>query len=176
MASAKHLVLFHHEPANNDATPRRAAEGGRAASRSSPAATRRSRSRPHTTDWRSISEHIEGACGFLALVLLAAVHALPAGRTADHQTHCVTPSSTVTSGSSRSSATADPVVMVLIDEHSLATYGQWPWPRTRVAELIRAISERKPRLHRARHVFPGTGPLLARPRSPTRCRSSRRDW
>lgn len=40
--------------------------------------------------------------------------------------------------------TADPVVMVLIDEHSLGTYGQWPWPRTRVAELIRAISELKP--------------------------------
>ena len=40
--------------------------------------------------------------------------------------------------------TADPVVMVLIDEHSLGTYGQWPWPRTRVAELIRAISDLKP--------------------------------
>src|SRR5262249_46079361 len=28
-----------------------------------------------------------------------------------------------------------------IDEHSLAAYGQWPWPRTRVAELIGAISD-----------------------------------
>jgi len=35
-----------------------------------------------------------------------------------------------------------PVIMVLIDEHSLAAYGQWPWPRTRVAELVRAISDK----------------------------------
>jgi adenylate cyclase len=32
--------------------------------------------------------------------------------------------------------TARPVVIVDIDEKSLAKYGQWPWPRTRVADLI----------------------------------------
>ncbi|QJR16653.1 CHASE2 domain-containing protein [Usitatibacter palustris] len=40
--------------------------------------------------------------------------------------------------------TAEPVVIVAIDEHSLREFGQWPWPRTRVAELIRRIGEGKP--------------------------------
>ena len=37
-----------------------------------------------------------------------------------------------------------PVTIVVIDEASLAAYGQWPWPRSRVAELIGRISEAKP--------------------------------
>src|SRR3954466_10490202 len=32
--------------------------------------------------------------------------------------------------------TARPVRIVDIDEKSLARYGEWPWPRTRVANLI----------------------------------------
>lgn len=32
--------------------------------------------------------------------------------------------------------TPQPVAIVDIDEQSLARYGQWPWPRTRVAELV----------------------------------------
>ena len=32
-----------------------------------------------------------------------------------------------------------PVVIVDIDAESLAAYGQWPWPRTQVADLVRAI-------------------------------------
>jgi adenylate cyclase len=32
--------------------------------------------------------------------------------------------------------TARPVRIVNIDDKSLAKYGQWPWPRTRIAELI----------------------------------------
>jgi adenylate cyclase len=32
--------------------------------------------------------------------------------------------------------TARPVVIVNIDEKSLAKFGQWPWPRTRVADLV----------------------------------------
>src|ERR1700712_1220040 len=32
--------------------------------------------------------------------------------------------------------TAKPVRIVNIDERSLAKFGQWPWPRTRVADLI----------------------------------------
>src|SRR4051812_5937303 len=31
---------------------------------------------------------------------------------------------------------AKPVAIVDIDEKSLAEFGQWPWPRTRVADLI----------------------------------------
>src|SRR3954469_12301414 len=32
--------------------------------------------------------------------------------------------------------TAKPVRIVNIDEKSLAKFGQWPWPRTRVADLV----------------------------------------
>ena len=50
--------------------------------------------------------------------------------------------------------TTDPVAMVLIDEHALASYGQWPWPRTRMAELITRISERAPASIALDMVFP----------------------
>lgn len=36
-------------------------------------------------------------------------------------------------------ADSQPVVAVDIDEESLAAFGQWPWPRTLVADLIRRI-------------------------------------
>ena len=36
------------------------------------------------------------------------------------------------------------VVIVAIDEASLAARGQWPWPRTLVAELVRRIAAGKP--------------------------------
>lgn len=36
--------------------------------------------------------------------------------------------------------TARPVVIVDIDEKSLAKDGQWPWPRTRVAELVTKLT------------------------------------
>ncbi len=35
--------------------------------------------------------------------------------------------------------TAQPVVVVDIDEESLAVFGQWPWPRTLLADLIERI-------------------------------------
>src|SRR5260221_310122 len=38
-------------------------------------------------------------------------------------------------------ATQRPVVIVDIDEESLRKLGQWPWPRTRVAELIARLTE-----------------------------------
>jgi len=38
------------------------------------------------------------------------------------------------------------VVIVDIDEKSLAQYGQWPWPRTQVAKLVRRIAEGQPRV------------------------------
>ena len=37
-----------------------------------------------------------------------------------------------------------PVTIVAIDEPSLARYGQWPWPRTRIAELVERIADAKP--------------------------------
>src|SRR6266481_1737407 len=36
--------------------------------------------------------------------------------------------------------TARPVVIVDIDEKSLAKFGQWPWPRTRIADLITELT------------------------------------
>jgi adenylate cyclase len=36
--------------------------------------------------------------------------------------------------------TARPVRIIDIDERSLAKYGQWPWPRTRIVELINALT------------------------------------
>lgn len=36
-----------------------------------------------------------------------------------------------------------PVVIVDIDEESLSTYGQWPWPRTMIAGLITRLSDMK---------------------------------
>jgi adenylate cyclase len=37
--------------------------------------------------------------------------------------------------------TARPVRIIDIDDRSLAKYGQWPWPRTRVAELVNALTK-----------------------------------
>jgi adenylate cyclase len=36
--------------------------------------------------------------------------------------------------------TARPVRVIDIDDKSLAKYGQWPWPRTRVAELVNRLT------------------------------------
>jgi adenylate cyclase len=36
--------------------------------------------------------------------------------------------------------TAKPVRIVNIDEKSLAKFGQWPWPRTRIADLITSLT------------------------------------
>ncbi len=40
--------------------------------------------------------------------------------------------------------TAQPVTIVEIDEQTLATVGQWPWPRDRLATLINSIAALKP--------------------------------
>ena len=37
--------------------------------------------------------------------------------------------------------TKQPIAIVDLDEASLREFGQWPWPRTRVAELIDGIAE-----------------------------------
>ena len=38
-------------------------------------------------------------------------------------------------------ATERPVVIIDIDEQSLKSVGQWPWPRTRIADLISRLSQ-----------------------------------
>src|SRR5450631_3231383 len=37
--------------------------------------------------------------------------------------------------------TARPVTIIDIDEKSLAKFGQWPWPRTRIADLITNLTK-----------------------------------
>ena len=39
---------------------------------------------------------------------------------------------------------SEPATIVAIDEHALEQFGQWPWPRTRVAQLISAIAAADP--------------------------------
>jgi len=39
---------------------------------------------------------------------------------------------------------SQPVTIVAIDEKSLQAFGQWPWPRYRLAELIESIAKYKP--------------------------------
>lgn len=39
---------------------------------------------------------------------------------------------------------AEPVTIVAIDENALASLGQWPWPRNRLAALVDAIAAMKP--------------------------------
>ena len=36
------------------------------------------------------------------------------------------------------------MAIVVIDEDAIAHFGQWPWPRTRIAELVTRISEHEP--------------------------------
>jgi signal transduction histidine kinase/CHASE2 domain-containing sensor protein len=40
---------------------------------------------------------------------------------------------------------SDRVAMVLIDDATLEQHGRWPWPRTELAKLIRAVSAQKPK-------------------------------
>ena len=37
-----------------------------------------------------------------------------------------------------------PAVIVAIDELALERHGQWPWPRTRIAQLIAGVAAGKP--------------------------------
>ena len=49
---------------------------------------------------------------------------------------------------------AAPVVVVLIDENSIARHGQWPWPRTKMAGLIEAIARHRPAAIGLDLIFP----------------------
>ena len=52
-----------------------------------------------------------------------------------------------------------PVRIVAIDEKSLAKYGQWPWPRTLVATLVRKIAAGHPRVLGVDIIFAETDRL-----------------
>lgn len=40
--------------------------------------------------------------------------------------------------------TSMPVIIIGLDEHALDVAGQWPWPRTKVADLLRKLQAMKP--------------------------------
>src|SRR4051812_32305027 len=50
--------------------------------------------------------------------------------------------------------TARPVRIVNIDEKSLAKYGQWPWPRTRIADLVNHLTRMGARVIAFDIMFP----------------------
>ncbi len=83
-----------------------------------------------------------GGLRVLALVLLAALSLFIVFSDAAHALR-----HTVFDGYQRLfplERTTNPVTVVVIDEDDLRRYGQWPWPRTRVAELVERISDHKP--------------------------------
>ena len=47
-----------------------------------------------------------------------------------------------------------PAVIVAIDETALERYGQWPWPRTRIAQLVTAIADARPAVIGVDLLFP----------------------
>ena len=87
-------------------------------------------------------------------------------------------------------ATQRPVVIVDIDEESLRKLGQWPWPRTRVADLVTQAARGSARGHRLRRHLRRAGPAVAGARrrqlprsrrgnprtSCARCRATTRSW
>ena len=105
---------------------------------------------PRTTGWRSISEFVVfplrrlapgpravGAGLLAALCLLVGLEPGPLASLRDsvfdaYQKLMPRPRSTM------------PAVIVAIDERTLDTRGQWPWPRTVMAELIKAIDKARP--------------------------------
>lgn len=54
-----------------------------------------------------------------------------------------------------------PATIVEIDERSLATLGQWPWPRTQVARLVQTIAEHQPAAIGFDLLFPESDRLSA---------------
>ncbi len=55
--------------------------------------------------------------------------------------NCASVPSTDTRSSNPRQTTQRPVVIIDIDEKSLARFGQWPWPRTRVADLVKRLTD-----------------------------------
>ncbi len=65
--------------------------------------------------------------------------------------------------SSQAKTTNGEVVVVEIDDASLASLGQWPWPRNKLAELLTTIGDAKPAVVGVDILFPErdrTSPIL----------------
>jgi len=60
------------------------------------------------------------------------------------------------------------VTIIDIDEKSLAKFGQWPWPRTRIADMVASLTRPRRRRDRFDIMFAepdrlSTGVLRSRP-------------
>src|SRR5262249_3681049 len=116
------------------------------ASRRSPGATTRSRSPPPGTAWRSTSSVMSPlrrgrVLGVVLLALLTVVAGMPVLRGRDLLRFAWFDALRRLAPRVRVSA---PVVIVDVDGKSLARHGQWPWPRTLLAELIDRVSALEP--------------------------------
>ncbi|WP_110032220.1 CHASE2 domain-containing protein [Hoeflea marina] len=57
-------------------------------------------------------------------------------------------------------STTDDIVLITIDDAALAREGRWPWPRTRIAELIACIGAAHPSAFGIDILFPDAGDAL----------------
>ena len=149
MAGARHLCLFHHEPMHGDEAIARVLAETRRYEEIITHRQSRCASAPPTTGWKSVCErslrrrsrehpsYRRIAAIGIGLLVAAGRADLAASRagtlrlqSAWFDTYQMLKPRDVAS---------TPVTVVEIDERSLARLGQWPWPRTLLAELIRDI-------------------------------------
>ena len=149
MAEARHLCLFHHEPVFDDAAidaraGRDAAPRGDHA-RSEPAARQRGLRRAGN---RAVTPRAERRAtagwidriGLVGVVLSLAFAALTCAAAGVGRPAAVGLVRRATSRSLRARSTSLPVTVVEIDQKSVAAIGQWPWPRTQLAQLVNTIN------------------------------------
>jgi hypothetical protein len=152
LAGAKHLCLFHHEPSHSDQAIDAVLADTRRSRRSRGPASRSRSARP-TTAWKSSCESDGGV-----RTGRAPNRAHPPRRNRRPRgTRCRRRERLLTSlracgprGSTRARRSAPrtpksaPAVIVEIDQKSLKAIGQWPWPRSVMAELVEATHRHKP--------------------------------
>ena len=193
MAGARHLCLFHHEPAYSDQAidavlDRHAASRGDHAIGDAAQA-----SPPRTTAWKSSCEALTAASGpdarrtgriRLAGIAVLLALAVLIGREA----HLTSPLRSAWFDAYQRLAPrvpqSMPVTVVEIDQKSLAAIGQWPWPRSTMAELVDAISRERPAAIALDILMPkptgcrrngcSRAPARRTPCSPRRSRAARR--
>ena len=152
MAGARHLCLFHHEPAYSDqaidavlADTRRLEE----ITRTGAATHHQCRLRRHGN--RVVKPTAASApdarrIGRIRLVGIAVLVALAVliGREASVTSLLSAPWFDAYQAVAPRIAKSMPAVVVEIDQKSLKEVGQWPWPRNKMAELVEAIRREHP--------------------------------
>ena len=150
-AGARQLCLFHHDPANDDETIA-SSSPTRSASRKSPAPASPSSSPPPTTGWKSRCEPGRGSGGRRAPVgpcspggrsrsrcpdradlALPAVDGAPPGGGVRCVSGTLAAAGRLDAGHDRRDRPEEP-----------RRLGQWPWPRSLLAQLIDDINRQKP--------------------------------